>query len=253
MKRTAIKLKKFFTLFWLLLLALTLDTCSSTQILKSPNELKADYERAIRDAEVAELNEIYKNLIAIIPANKNLVWKNDNEKNRILVVTWTSWDGYDETSGKEMELASEIWVTVVPEIKKFCEESRIRDAEKNQRLEQLLGLPPDNGKTKFIEMWVDPNNLFRPAPDPEISDQEAELDFPASDRFVTISEEYKKWFNDLMQNSYKENGYPWTRLGYTYDWGNPKSEIGLSEFVIRKGAMVQVHSVTPTSQYCKSR
>ena len=27
--------------------------------------------------------------------------------------------------------------------------------------------------------------------------------------------------------------YPWTRLGYTYDWGNPRNLVGLSEFVLR--------------------
>ncbi len=25
----------------------------------------------------------------------------------------------------------------------------------------------------------------------------------------------------------------WTRFGYSYDWGNPKNPVGLSEFVIR--------------------
>jgi hypothetical protein len=236
-----------------LLLALLLSACSSTQILKSSAELKADYERATRDAEIAEPGEIYKNLVAIIPANENLVWKKNDKNHFILVVTWTSWDGYAEMIGQEMLLAREVWVTVVPEIKNFCEQAKIRETEKNLRLEQLLGLPPENGKTKFVEMWVDPNDLFRPAPDPEISDHEAELDFPVSERFVTISAGHKKWFNELKNNSYNENGYPWTRLGYTYDWGNPKSEIGLSEFVIRKGATVQVYSITPTAQYCQSR
>ncbi len=45
-------------------------------------------------------------------------------------------------------------------------------------------------------------------------------------------------------------GYPWTRLGYTYDWGNPGSEVGLSEFVIQGGATVQVAQVYSTQAYC---
>ena len=44
------------------------------------------------------------------------------------------------------------------------------------RLEKLLGLPPNSGKTKFVEIWVRPQDLFRPSPDPEITDCVAELD-----------------------------------------------------------------------------
>jgi hypothetical protein len=31
------------------------------------------------------------------------------------------------------------------------------------------------------------------------------------------------------------HAYPWTRLGDTYGWGNPGSEIGPSEFIILGG------------------
>ena len=37
--------------------------------------------------------------------------------------------------------------------------------------------------------------------------------------------------------------FPWTRLGYTYDWGNSTSEIGLSEFVIKNNSQVTVFKV----------
>jgi hypothetical protein len=100
-------------------------------------------------------------------------------------------------------------------------------------------------------MWVSPNDLFRPSPDPEISDHEAELDFPESRRYVTVSQSHRKWINDLIQTSYGPDGYPWTRLGYTYDWGNPADEIGLSEFVIRSGATITVKAVTGTLGYCQ--
>jgi len=45
-------------------------------------------------------------------------------------------------------------------------------------------------------------------------------------------------------------GYPWTRLGYTYDWGNPDSEVGLSEFVITAGATIKIENVYETAAYC---
>ena len=46
-----------------------------------------------------------------------------------------------------------------------------------------------------------------------------------------------------------DHPYPWTGLGYTYDWGNPDSEIGLSEFVILGGSTVGVDAVIPTEEY----
>ncbi len=44
---------------------------------------------------------------------------------------------------------------------------------------------------------------------------------------------------------------PWTRLGYTYDWGASQNHIGLSEFVLRKGANLEVDSVTAVNDYCR--
>lgn len=215
----------------------------------SPMELREVYSQAIKDAKVAEFHEISRNLVAIIPSNNALVWNKDTGD--VLVVTWTSRDGYDDHMGSSMVLSREVWVTVVPKVKTFCRELRIMPGQVFLRLEQLLGLPPENGKTKFVEMWVSPTDLFRPSPDPEVSDHEAELDFPVSDRFVTVSEEYRQWFHNLTQESYGADGYPWTRLGYTYDWGNPNNEIGVSEFVVRAGAEVMIHAVLNTIDYCQ--
>jgi len=61
------------------------------------------------------------------------------------------------------------------------------------------------------------------------------------------------WFNGNIVYSYfpakEKNAYPWTRLGYTYDWGNSISEVGLSEFTIKKDARVIVNSVSNINQY----
>ncbi len=228
---------------------LVLAACSHLPHTMSPTELQHAYYQAIKDAEVAEYNEITRNLVAIVPSNDALRW--DRDTGHVLVVTWTAWKGYDELVGSSMKLSREAWVTVVPELKTFCRGRHIQPKQVTLRLEQLLGLPPGSGKTKFVEMWVMPNDLFRPTPDPEVSDHEAELDFPVSQRFVTVSEAHRQWFLDLRQKSYGANGYPWTRLGYTYDWGNRKSEIGLSEFVIRAGALVKVHAVSKAANYCQ--
>lgn len=211
--------------------------------------LQIAYQNAIKDAQIAEPHEISKGLIAIVERDNRLKWKEYPDGKRVLVVTWTSWDGYDNQVGKAMELTRDIWITTVPELSNFCKTHA--PPKPSLRLEQLLGLPPNNGKNRFVEIWVNPNDLFRPSPDPEITDHEAELNFPNKGLFVRIEEDYIQWFNDLKSSSYGKDGYPWTRLGYTYDWGNPNSEIGLSEFVIRNGATVDIHSVSTNEEYCQ--
>jgi len=45
--------------------------------------------------------------------------------------------------------------------------------------------------------------------------------------------------------------YPWTRLGYTYDWGDSATHVGLSEFILEQNATAVVESVTSTVDYLK--
>jgi hypothetical protein len=215
----------------------------------STAELEAAFKRAVQDAAVADASEISRDLISITDAQPNLLWQGEGEDKRVLVVTWTSFAGYDENIGKPMTLAVQVFVTAVPEIKDFCATDPTPPAGSVLRLEQLLGLPPNNGKNRWVELWAKPIDLFRPSPDPEITDDEAELDFRNSKQ-LTTSTDYIAWFNDLKSKSYGENGYPWTRLGYTYDWGNPTTRVGASEFVIEKGAEVLVNAVTSNDAYC---
>lgn len=95
-----------------------------------------------------------------------------------------------------------------------------------------------------MTLWVNPKDLFRPCPDPEITDTTCSLQFSE-----TASDEHKIWIIRYMLSSYSSQGYPWTRLGYTYDWGSLDTERGASEFVIRKGATVEIQEVIPNVEY----
>lgn len=187
--------------------------------------------------------EIYDQLIAVTTTNASLKF---DDNGRVLAVTWTSWDGYDGKEGQELELAVEVWVTMVPQLQDFCRALPLRDKPLDLRLEQLMGLPPNNGKTKLVQLWLPTDGLFRPSPDAEIDDSVAALTFPEG-----TTAEHIAWIENLQATSYGEKGYPWTRLGYTYDWApDGKSEVGLSEFVVRKGTKVVIESITPQAQYC---
>jgi hypothetical protein len=40
-------------------------------------------------------------------------------------------------------------------------------------------------------------------------------------------------------------------IGYTYDWGNPKSERGASEFILIPNTPYEIVAATPTEEYCR--
>ena len=236
-----------------LLLVLFLAGCP--QWYELPEEqLEAAFVAAREDAKTAEASEISRNLIAITPHEPALVWDGEPGESRVLMVMWSDWDGYTQESvGETLLTPWNFWVTAAPELQHWCTANQPRCAYLDRRLEQLLGLPPHDGKDRFVAFWVEPDDLFRPSPDPEITDHEAELDFPRSPNFLTIHATHIAWFNALRATSYEDDGYPWTRLGYTYDWGRKDTDIGLSEFIIRAGAWVEIQEVTPTDAYCDCR
>ena len=228
-------------------------------------EAKA-YCDALIDTKKAEPEEIWRNLTAIVGHNKKLIWENQKVNSRVLVSTWTSWDGYEKNLGQSMTTTRDVWVTVVPDLKEFCTQYNSNKNSSGKvalpyRINQVLGLTPEeaekNQKRKLVQIWVEPKYLFRPTPDPEITDREAELNFPSSHLFMSVSNKYKYWF--FYQ--WFTNDYPWTRLGYTYDWGkhrdwkkidpNRPAHVGLSEFIIRKGTSIKIHSVSKIEDYCR--
>jgi len=227
---------------------LIVNGCKSEDNPVTPVETSAEemYELAMRYAMVAEENEIYSNLIAVKPENSYLNWSNGY----VLVVTWTKYSSSYPVNDTISTWWGETWVTAAPELKDWYKKNPVSKEKITLRTEQLLGLPKNSGNAFFVELWVNPDDLLRPAYDNEINDNTCGLFFPE-----TVSADYISWFNDNIIYSYypqkNKNKYPWTRLGYTYDWGNPSNEIGLSEFLIKKDAKVIVKSNQSTEDYIR--
>lgn len=219
---------------------------SVSSVQKGASE-DVEFQRALDDTKVATASEISKNLGAIVSQNSSLTWSNG----RVLMTAWAN-DYYKRYNAGDYFTISPshlVWVFPSYEVKNFLNKNKIPKKDLNDRLKKLLGLRPETKNTLFVEFWVRPIDMYRPSPDPEISDQEAELAFPENP-YYTISQTYKDWFNNRKATIYTgSSAYPWTGLGYTYDWGNRKSHIGLSEYVIVGGALVQIRSITPTEQY----
>ena len=189
------------------------------------------YHNAVVDAMQADYDEILP-LRAI-----------DKTQDEVLVATWHR---YPESypAGQEAEIShGEVWVFTAEEIKEWGAKQTETD-HMELRLQQLIGLPPQKGYTHFSLLWVDPDDLFRPSPDNEIDDTTVGLSFPEN-----VAEEYQNWFNGNILYSYYPLRYPWTRLGYTYDWADNGTEYGLSEFIIRNNAKVRVEKTYSNEEF----
>ncbi len=249
---------------FLVSLLVVLSGCAS--VPPSKEALQQAYAAAVADARVAEPSEIVTDLVAITPYQPGLVWEGEPGASRVKVVTWTDQDFFDGSVGKEYTLprGANVWITLVPQLKDFLVPT---GDTSNLRIEQLLGLPPDTGKSKFVELWVDPADMFRPCPDPEVIDTTCGLSFATTDnRFLSFTNEtivdwkgdkqvamtYSQWFDNRTETGYDEpNPYPWTRLGYTYDWARPHDPVGMSEYVVLGETTVGVAAVVPTAVYLR--
>ncbi len=212
------------------------------------------YRQAITQAMSPEPSKIYDSLVQIVPSNKKLSWKAINGEDYILVATWTSKPQFYQPyidSAYYPTKQYEIWITTSPQLLERFRKDKPKDTV--MRLRQMLGLPPNAQYTHFVEFWVRPADLFRPCPDNEITDGTCGLCFPA-----TADSTYKAWINNGRISRYYPcelyNKYPWTQLGYTFDW-NPKNKrhIGLSEFVIKPFSNVVVNAVYTTQQYLNKK
>lgn len=242
---------RLFPLLFLLSLVLFWTSCQSTKNLSTIN-LDAIYAQSIVDASYPEPDEIVKSLTSINTENKSLEWKEIEDKPYVLVSTWVANKSYYPL-GIYNSKHRDIWVTAIPDLNDLWSSIAPKDSKDNDlRLKQLLGMPPTVKKSYFIEFWVQPKDLFRPCPDKNIEDKSCELCFDNEQDSTHI-----QWIRDHRNDSYYNcsgDKYPWTQLGYTYDW-HPKNKthIGLSEFVIRYNSDIFVHKIYTTEEYLNKK
>jgi hypothetical protein len=218
-----------------------IETDSSTSDHGDDEALQALYQNAIEDAIFAQEDEIATDLIALTPEDPRLTWQGEGAQARVLMVTWTSYPGSYLAGSTTTNDWGDLWVTASPELKDYLS---AEETFEPLRIAQLLGLPPETSHSHFAQLWVSPNDLFRPCPDREITDSVCDLEFPSNpDNW------YVSWFERNLHESYFPPAYPWTRLGYTYDWAPETNARGLSEFVVRQGSSFVVESVSTTAEY----
>ena len=251
------------TLFLFLPVAILLSVTFHAQTDSEPVSLAAEYRNAVLQSEQPGIAPVSQSLVAVDTGPK---------ASPVTVVTWTKGgDAYkDKSNSPDYKYT---WVTVVPNLKKFCQEFiRLHGedpAQLSHRLEQRLGLPPDSGYDTFIEFTIDPRDpkFFRPCADPspgqktcmpEKARTAAELqnDLKSTDPKTKQELEHRYWFLNNYYGSFaSKNQYPWTSLGYTFDWARKDSgdfeRIGESEFIVAPDTPIKTSAPQNTAQYCK--
>lgn len=161
-----------------------------------------------------------------------------------------------------------IWVFVLDNLDAVCEAKdigklKIKDGKKFyfdnkisihkgfgavERLSQLLGIDkfPEHVWLCEFQVTVNSSNIFRPAYQPDVTknDMNKENDMLFLNGKWHLAKKYlsnieinktgsikyllpEQWLASLQRS--KE--YPWTRMGYTYDWGDT-DHVGVSEFIL---------------------
>jgi hypothetical protein len=148
-----------------------------------------------------------------------------------------------------------IWVTLVPEVQMIC---RHFTGDVPMQLRELLGLPPDADVPRFLVLLVKASDIFRPSPYAETITKYPCLD-PASDPTCgnvfpsTATPAHVQWIATASFNLHAiPYGYPWTHLGYTYNWAPGKDRYGASEYVIRAGATAVIVQKATPAEYCSA-
>ena len=233
--------------------------------LPEAERLRHRYQRyleAVADMALAEPAEVVTTLDPVEPADKARV---------------VSWIRADQAAG--MPAPGEVyrndngatWVTIDPHLRRFCRDYVANHTDEAHavtlRLEQRLGLPPAASKTHFVTFEItNPTGgrtLFRPCGDTEVTDRSCNLGPPkkcaAGDATCDARRDF---FFEQYYSSYGREApveYPWTSLGYTFDWAPSApglgQEIGFvtvgeSEYVVPAGTDMKVLKIEETMAFC---
>ena len=246
-------MKSFFSLFLSWGLLFTLSACT-TMAPVNP------FNAAVNDAAVVTPQDVCTQLIPVRPENPALTWSPD--KSKVLVVMWKSRDSYEkfykDRTRTDTSPAYVTWVTTAHQVRDFGTQylkahPAADPAALELRLKQYLGLKPEWNYDVFVEMWVDPREMFRPCTDPEIDDTACDVDFASPPPRVAAIPDYPAFYKNLYFQDFRTRpGIPWTGMGYTYDWGASGRPVGASEYILIPGATYEISRVVDTLDYFKT-
>ena len=240
-------MKKLSLLTYLFVCTLTactpLKQSPQDKYFSDTSQLTRDYENAVIDAVIPDRSKVYSELVQIKgPDNSSgLEWITVDGRNMVLVTSVIKDEFLKYWMNDEpFEVGVDCWVSIPSEWSRFKQEFiPLNDTQKMIRMQQLVGLPKNSHYSVVVEFYADAEKIFRPAKDPETDDRVASIEYP-----VGTKADYREWFENKKMQSYQGTpAYPFTQLGYCYDWNsNSKNHVGVSEFVVPKGTLIKVKS-----------
>lgn len=133
------------------------------------------------------------------------------------------------------------WVFVLDDFKERCKNKNIstNNNDLSKRLCKLLGLDITDKRDTIVYMSVFSKDLFRPAYNPDITIT-TKNDIQGKNTQINNLDDIttRRWF---LEQQFK-NPYPWTRMGYTYDWGDEtqtQDYVGVTEFILKPNSQIQ--------------
>jgi uncharacterized protein with beta-barrel porin domain len=179
----------------------------------------------------------------------NLILQDPGDPNsRVLMSCFTDFSAYDRTTYTPTATHPKLWVSAAPQLYEFHQTNNTAPEDMALRTKQLLGMPSFHAGDRVVEIWIDQSSMFRPCRDPSMTNPVSSIDWPAG-----VLPAHKAWMESNATWSYDTTAqhapYPFTQLGYTYDWGNPDSIVGLSEFIAQSDTPLYIHAVVSLVSY----
>lgn len=198
------------------------------------------WQSAVADAVFSGDDEVME-LVTLTPNDPEVIW--DETGKRVLLLTWHDYDDPCTPGSRMPSGIGDIWATSLGEMAAWYGEHHRGVTDWSLRFAQLLGVHADEGYTRFTGFWVSPEDVIRPA---YVTDVTAQME----NGYDKLPEgPYKDWFDQNILWSYFESDYPWTRLGYTYDWSGGASEYGLTEFLISDSSPTEIAFTFTTDEF----
>jgi hypothetical protein len=242
-------MKKFITqktiaiLLILFTLSGTMTVFAGSDLQQPPqHSLEYLYQQAIKDSMTIEPEEV----LPVVKLAKDSNLATFNDQNEVLLVTWHRHpDSY--IAGHQTTLKyGPVWTFTDKEITQWYQKNKNGVQDWQLRFKQLIGLPVNSQYTHFTAMWVPLEKIKRPAYSDDITKEVTAVKFNEN-----ADKTFVQWFNSNIIGSYFEGAYPWTRLGYTYDWLEDDIEYGLSEFLVVKDTTVNIEFTYTTQEFIK--
>ena len=207
-----------------------LCTSCSVQTL-SDEEL---YANAVHDSQIAKRSKLH-DLVTLNLDDPSVTYIG----NKVLMATFHNAPKFYQKGNDEKLSINALWLVSYKELETKLS---VNSNCSNKRIIQILGAKVRSSYSYLSLLLIDPNKLIRPAylQDPFVNAMSLTLS--------TNDKSFERWFNDMKS----KHDYPWTALGYTYDWGVHGDVYGLSEFILRKNDYYHVVETSTMDNFIAS-